>query len=56
MPSAYVMEDKVITSNGGPISYQSAFLLLEKLGSKKLAQEISTQIQFDRLESAFTKP
>lgn len=45
-----VIDSKVITSNGGPVSYQAAFELLAKLSSKKFAKEISTSIQFDRLE------
>ncbi len=48
-----VVDKKVITSNGGPVSYQAAFLLLEKLSSKKFATEISETIQFNRLERAF---
>jgi len=49
-----VIDSKVITSNGGPVSYQAAFKLLEKLSSKAFAQEISELIQFNRLERAFT--
>ena len=48
-----VLDDKVITSNGGPVSYQAAFELLEKLSSKKFADEISESIQFSRLKNAF---
>ena len=48
-----VIDNKVITSNGGPVSYQAAFELLTKLSSKKLSQEISETIQFNRLERAF---
>jgi len=48
-----VIDKKVITSNGGPVSYQAAFVLLEKLSSKKFATEISEAIQFNRLEKAF---
>jgi len=48
-----VIDKKVITSNGGPVSYQAAFELLEKLSSEKFAKEISESIQFDRLERAF---
>jgi len=48
-----VIDDKVITSNGGPVSYQAAFVLLAKLSSEKFANEISESIQFNRLESAF---
>ena len=48
-----VIDHKVITSNGGPVSYQAAFELLEKLSSEKFANEISEAIQFNRLKSAF---
>ena len=48
-----VIDDKVITSNGGPVSYQASFELLAKLSSDKFANEISEAIQFDRLRSAF---
>lgn len=49
-----VVEDgNVITSNGGPVSYQAAFALLAKLSSDEFADEISQVIQFNRLERAF---
>ncbi len=48
-----VIDNKVITSNGGPVSYQAAFELLTKLSSEKFSKEISEAIQFNRLESAF---
>lgn len=48
-----VIDSKVITSNGGPVSYQAAFELLAKLSSEKSAKEISELIQFNRLRSAF---
>lgn len=48
-----VIDKNVITSNGGPISYQAAFALLARLSSEKFAAEISQLIQFDRLKSAF---
>jgi len=48
-----VIDDGVITSNGGPISYQAAFALLAKLSSKQFSDEISELIQFNRLVSAF---
>ncbi|MFC6631849.1 DJ-1/PfpI family protein [Microbulbifer taiwanensis] len=50
----YVVDDGVITSNGGPVSYQAAFALLENLSSKKYATKIAEKIQYNRLESAFT--
>ena len=48
-----VIDSKVITSNGGPVSYQAAFELLAKLSSEKFANEISEAIQFNRLKRAF---
>lgn len=48
-----VVDQNVITSNGGPVSYQAAFALLAKLSSESFAQEISASIQFDRLRTAF---
>ena len=48
-----VIDSKVITSNGGPVSYQAAFELLAKLSSEKFSKEISEAIQFNRLERAF---
>jgi transcriptional regulator GlxA family with amidase domain len=48
-----VIDDKVITSNGGPVSYQAAFELLAKLSSQKFANEISESIQYNRLKNAF---
>jgi transcriptional regulator GlxA family with amidase domain len=48
-----VIDDKVITSNGGPVSYQAAFELLARLSSVKFADEIAKSIQYTRLKSAF---
>lgn len=48
-----VTDENVITSNGGPVSYQAAFELLAKLSSEEFSQEISESIQFNRLEQAF---
>ena len=48
-----VIDHKVITSNGGPVSYQAAFELLAKLSSEKFSKEVSEKIQFNRLGSAF---
>ena len=49
-----VIDEKVITSNGGPVSYQAAFELLARLSSEKFASEISEAIQFNRLRRAFS--
>lgn len=48
-----VIDGNVITSNGGPVSYEAAFELLGKLSSKKYAQEISEYIQFSRIGKTF---
>ena len=45
-----VVDDRVITSNGGPVSYEAAFILLEKLSSNKFSNEISNAIQFNRIK------
>ncbi len=50
-----VMDDGLITSNGGPISCQAAFELLAKLSSEKEANEILRDIQFDRLKSGYQR-
>lgn len=51
----YVVDDKLITSNGGPISYQAAFALLEKLAGESSTNEVKEALQFARLKSAFTQ-
>ncbi len=48
-----VVDEGVITSNGGPVSYQAAFALLAKLSSTGFSQEIADKIQFSRLKNAF---
>jgi len=48
-----VVDSGVVTSNGGPVSYQSAFEILRQLSSASYAKEISELIQFNRLQSAF---
>jgi transcriptional regulator GlxA family with amidase domain len=48
-----VVDDKLITSNGGPVSYQAAFELLTRLRSEKEAKEIWRNLQFGRLRHAF---
>lgn len=50
-----VIDKNVVTSNGGPVSYQAAFELLARLSSEDFAKEIRRTIQFDRLKSAFVK-
>ncbi len=46
MSQARSIDKRVITSNGGPVSYQTAFELLSKLSFDKFAKEISEAIQF----------
>ncbi|MFL0798240.1 MAG: DJ-1/PfpI family protein [Cellvibrionaceae bacterium] len=48
-----VIDEKVITSNGGAVSYQAALELLAKLSSEKFATEVEKAIQFDRLKTVF---
>ena len=48
-----VISDNIITSNGGPVSYQAAFALLTRLSTEKFSTEIAESIQFNRLASAF---
>ncbi len=48
-----VFDEKVVTSNGGVVSYQAALELLARLSSQKHADEISDSLQFPRLKSAF---
>lgn len=49
-----VVDGRIVTSNGGPISYQASLALLEKMSSADHAQAISNQIQFPRLSRAFS--
>lgn len=44
-----VIDENIITSNGGVVSYQSALILLEQLTSAKFSREISDLIQLPRL-------
>lgn len=48
-----VLDEKVITSNGGAVSYQAALELLAKLSSDKFANEIAVSIQLDRLSNHY---
>ncbi len=50
-----VIDKAVITSNGGPVSYEAAFTLLAKLSPPEFASEISELIQSNRLKRAFKK-
>jgi transcriptional regulator GlxA family with amidase domain len=46
-----VIDGNAITSNGSLVSYPAAFELLEKLGGKEAATEVSELIYYDRLLS-----
>src|SRR6185295_10101188 len=48
-----VVDDKVITSNGGVVSYQAALELLARISSRKFADEVAQSLQFPRLRGAF---
>ena len=50
-----VVDGNVITSNGGPVSYQAAFELLARLSSEGFAKEIRESLQFNRLDRVFDK-
>jgi len=44
-----VVDEKLVTTNGGPVSYQGALTLLAKLSSHDYALEVADAIQFSRL-------
>lgn len=59
-PDARILEDEtvvvdqnIVTSNGGPVSYLAAFELLERLSSEDFARDVKETIQFNRLERGF---
>lgn len=45
----YVVDDRVITSNGSVVSYEAALILLEKLSSKRKSNEVRDALQIRRL-------
>jgi transcriptional regulator GlxA family with amidase domain len=45
----YVIDGKVITSNGSLVSYQAAFALLEQMASSRKANEVREALQTQRL-------
>jgi len=45
----YVIDGKVITSNGSLVSYQAAFALLEQMASSSKADEVREALQTQRL-------
>lgn len=48
-----VVDDGVVTSNGGPVSYEGAFEILRQLSSDSNAKEISELLQFNRISSKY---
>jgi len=46
-----VVDGRVITSNGGVVSYEAALTLLSKLSSPEHANEISELLQFPRVQN-----
>jgi transcriptional regulator GlxA family with amidase domain len=48
-----VVDTGVVTSNGGPVSYEGAFEILRQLSSKSNAKEISELLQFNRISSKY---
>lgn len=48
-----VVDGRIVTSNGGPVSYQAALELLSEMTSQKFSDEVSGSIQFDRLSRTF---
>jgi transcriptional regulator GlxA family with amidase domain len=48
--SNYVIDGKVITSNGSVVSYEAALALLEQLASKDRAEEVKAALQMQRIQ------
>jgi transcriptional regulator GlxA family with amidase domain len=48
-----VVDEGVVTSNGGPVSYEGAFEILRQLSSEANAKEISELLQFNRISSKY---
>lgn len=48
-----VIDNGIITSNGGPVSYEAAFEILGQLSSYSKAKEISELIQFNRISAKY---
>lgn len=47
----YVIDDKIISSNGSLVSYQAALILLEQLAGPSKVQEVKDTLQLQRLLS-----
>lgn len=45
----YVVDNKVITSNGGLVSYQAALALLSEIASPSKADEVAEALQYQRI-------
>ena len=45
-----VVDDKLITSNGGPVSYEGAFEMLARMTSAENAAQIADRIRFTRIK------
>lgn len=51
-----VIDDGVLTSNGGIVSYEAAIALLAKLTSDELAADVGNDLQFERIVDASLPP
>jgi transcriptional regulator GlxA family with amidase domain len=47
----YVIDDKVLTSNGSLVSYQAALKLLNLMSSRSKAQEVADALQYSRFSN-----
>ncbi|PMG98101.1 DJ-1/PfpI family protein [Vibrio lentus] len=47
----YVIDDKVLTSNGSLVSYQAALKLLNLMSSQSKAQEVADALQYSRFSN-----
>lgn len=52
-PDQVVMDGRIVTSDGGLVSYTSALLMLEKMSSKKLADKIADILQLERFNAYY---
>lgn len=49
----YVIDENIITSNGGTVSYIAAIKLLSLMSNKKLAQEVFGTLQMGRITNTY---
>ncbi|WP_253816005.1 hypothetical protein [Vibrio coralliilyticus] len=47
----YVIDDKVLTSNGSLVSYQAALKLLNLMSSPSKAEEVADALQYSRFSN-----